>query len=132
VDDAWMMGDRVLVAAMFADEPGRSLTMPPGDWHNFWTGEVVKGGTKLTFAASEKNLPVFVKAGSVLPLAAVTNSTTDADSKKLEVKVFGDGSLPFELHAPDGAVLMLAWDAAAKAGKVEQAGGSAYRVKGWN
>src|SRR5438874_792801 len=43
VDDAFMVGDRMLVAPLFAGEPGRDIVLPPGRWHDFWTGRAING-----------------------------------------------------------------------------------------
>jgi alpha-D-xyloside xylohydrolase len=133
IDDAWMIGDRMLVAPLFAGEPaGRSLLLPPGDWHNFWTGERIAAGTKLQIVATEKNIPVFIKSGAVLPLAAITNSTADPESRKIKVRVFGDGQMTFELHTAEGHSLSLKWNAASKVGEVKQSGPAPYSVTGWS
>jgi alpha-D-xyloside xylohydrolase len=100
VDDAWMVGDRMLVVPLFAGEPGRTVVLPPGDWHDYWTGELHHGGAKLQIAASQRAIPVFVKTGSVVPVATITNSTADKASRDLTVRVFGDGRLPFVIPGP--------------------------------
>ncbi|MDE3103728.1 MAG: glycoside hydrolase family 31 protein [Acidobacteriota bacterium] len=131
VDDAWMVGDRMLVAPLFAGEPaGRSLTLPPGTWHDLWTGVAHAGGTTLDLPAETRNIPVFVKSDCVLPLAATTNSTADAARRALTVRVFGSGSLPFVLHTSTGA-LTLRWNAAQQRGSVEQRGDAEYHVVAW-
>ncbi|SNT35688.1 alpha-D-xyloside xylohydrolase [Granulicella rosea] len=129
IDDAWMVGDRMLVAPLFAGETsGRTLMLPPGTWHDFWTGTVMHGGTKVQIASSFEKIPVYVKAGSVMPLAAVTNSTADPHRRQLTVQVFGDGSLPFEMAGS----LKLSWDQAAKKGSLMQSGSEAYTVASWS
>jgi alpha-D-xyloside xylohydrolase len=130
-DDAWMVGDRMLVAPLFAGEPSRHLTLPPGQWHNFWTGEVVTGSIPIDIKADTQNIPVFVMGGSVLPLASITNSTTDPESRHLEVRVFGDGHLPFSLLTPEGDSLQLMWNAATRAGTVKQQGNKHYKISLW-
>lgn len=129
VDEVWMVGDRMLVAPLFAGEAGRKLTLPPGAWHNFWTGEVVKGGIEIYIPAETKEIPVYVKAGSVIPLAAVTNSTADKTSRELRVKIFGDGSLPFELKTAE-THLLLSWSSEG-IGTVQQSGNDRFTVLGW-
>jgi alpha-D-xyloside xylohydrolase len=131
IDDEWMVGDRMLVAPLFANEPGRKVTLPAGGWHDFWTGKAVAGNT-LDVPASTEKIPVFVKAGSVVPMAQVTGSTAEADSHNLTVQVYGDGSLPFSIKTPKGETLDLKWDASKKAGTLAQAGGAVpYKVTGW-
>jgi len=129
VDDEWMVGDRMLVAPLFAGEPGRKVTLPAGVWHDFWTGAKVDGNTVDVTAATEK-IPVYVKEGSVIPMAQVTGSTGEPESHQLTVQVYGDGSLPFTMATPKGETLELTWDAGKKAGTVKAAGGT-YKIAGW-
>lgn len=131
VDDAWMMGDRLLVAPLIAGEPeGRRLTLPPGAWYDFWTGELHVGGASLTFAASNRNIPVFVKSGAVLPLAPVTGSTAEPACRSLEVRIFGDGDLPFQLQASTGNV-EIAWNKSQRTGSIRVTGEERYDVARW-
>jgi alpha-D-xyloside xylohydrolase len=130
-DDAWMVGDRMLIAPLFAGEPGRRLTLPPGVWHNFWTGDPVAGDSAIDIPAATKNIPVFVKDGSVLPLATITNSTADPASRILEVRIFGDGHLPFSLFTHEGDSLQLDWNVVTRVGTVKQQGSNPYAITRW-
>ena len=130
VDDEWMVGDRMLVAPLFAGEPGRTVQLPPGEWHDFWTGKRVDGAS-VQVLASEPRIPVYVKSGSVIPLATIANSTSAPASRELEVHIFGDGKLAFGWDTPEYGTLQLAWDAAAQKGSVQQSGAAAYRVLKW-
>ena len=47
VDDQYMIGDRMMVAPLFAGEASRKVVMPQGAWHDFWSGEAVAGGTEI-------------------------------------------------------------------------------------
>src|SRR6266700_3396911 len=100
-DDAWMVGDRLLVAPLFAGElDGRKLILPPGQWFDLWSGKAVSGGTTISIPADTRNIPVFVKSGTILPIAPVTASSADPTRLNLEIGIFGDGSLPFLLETP--------------------------------
>ena len=129
-DDAWMVGDRMLVAPLFAGENGRKLVLPGGRWFNFWDGTLVEGGSVLEIAQSVKEIPVYVRDGSVIPMAAVTDSTADAERHQLEVLVFGDGHLPFT-SGGDGAGWRVSWDKNLGVGSMEQKGDKVYSVKAW-
>jgi len=129
-DDAWLIGDRMLVAPLFAGEPGRSLLLPPGEWYDFWSGERVVGGTRLQIPASHEQIPVFVKTGSILPLASIANTVHDAASRDLDVRVYGDGSLPFVWDAPAYGSICLTWHAANDTGSVVQKDAK-YSIKRW-
>ncbi len=93
IDDQFMVGDRMMVAPLFYGEASRTVILPSGDWHDFWTGKAISGGTTLAFKADERNIPVFVKAGSVFPLAPVTASTAELESSNVVAHVFGNGAL---------------------------------------
>ena len=132
VDDAYLVGDRLLVAPLFAGEPERAITLPKGDWHDLWTGAPVSGSRKFTVPGDTRNIPVFVKSGSVLPWASVAQHTGAEEARQLEVRVYGDGSLSWS--APESAGgLRLHWDPSAKRGTVEQKGGRGplFQVKQW-
>jgi alpha-D-xyloside xylohydrolase len=129
-DDAWVVGDRLLVAPLFAGETSRSFTLPPGLWHEFWTGNTVKGGVTVELTRDTRNIPVFVKSGAVLPLATVTNSTSDVESRELQIRIFGDGSLPFLCETSTGK-LQITWNAISGSGSVKQEGNDRYSISSW-
>ncbi len=132
VDDQYMIGDRMLVAPLFAGEPERAVILPKGTWHDFWTGKAVAGGSSITVPGSRERIPVFVKAGSILPLASVSSSTSSPKSRMLTVRVYGDGSLPWRLDGKEHQVA-LSWNSVSKTGKVEQkaASGGDYTIATW-
>lgn len=69
IDDCYLVGDALLVAPVL--EPGaieREVYIPAGVWYDFWTNEAYEGGRKITVLAPLERLPLFVKAGAVLPL----------------------------------------------------------------
>lgn len=105
VDDEYMVGDRMLVAPLFAGEEHRKVVLPKGKWHNFWTGEPVEGGRSYTVASTEENIPVFVKSGSIVPLGGVASTTRDPATRALTIAVFGDGALTWRLEGSSGLEL---------------------------
>jgi alpha-D-xyloside xylohydrolase len=125
IDDEYLIGDRMLVAPLFAGEAERRIVLPAGAWHDFWTGDPV--AKTLTITASRRNIPVFVRAGSVLPLAEVGLHTGSPEARQLTVHIYGDGSLPFHLNAPE-VHLTLSWNGN---GQISQTGPKPYNVIAW-
>jgi alpha-D-xyloside xylohydrolase len=125
VDDQYMMGDRMMVAPLFAGELGRKIVFPEGDWHNFWTGEKITGGTELSVAATAEHIPVYVKSGSIVPWADVGLHVGAPETHRITGRVYGDGSLLFTLEA-EQATLRLSW-----ANGKGSAVGSDYDVYQW-
>jgi alpha-D-xyloside xylohydrolase len=153
VDDEYIMGDGLLVAPVIvagakdsrrgespppvAADGGttRSVYLPPGEWQDFWTGERHGGGQKIEVAVPLERIPLFVKAGTVLPLAEPTLYTDDPNGWKLTVLVYGNGKRGATLFEDDGAVpaslneVRISWDAARKTGNVS--GASRYEAEKW-
>lgn len=128
VDDAYLVGDRMLVAPLFAGENERKVTLPKGKWHDFWTGSAIAGGQTLSIPASAEKIPVYVKSGSVFPLAGIGASTDSPEASVWTALVFGDGSQPWSLGGQDGPILR--WDSKSKRGTFD-AKGSHHRVSAW-
>jgi alpha-D-xyloside xylohydrolase len=129
-DDQFMVGDRMMVAPLFDKEPSRKVVLPQGEWHDFWTGTPVAGGQTIEVPSTYKHIPVYIKTGSVLPVAGISTSTSDPAARRLVVRIFGDGTLPFTIASAQQSELRLSWHEGK--GSVE-AGGSArlYTVEAW-
>ena len=115
--EGWfMVGDRLLVApARYLESTApQTLELPPGEWFDYWTGERMEmtdseqpsqGGVRLTRClvreASLDHLPVFVRAGSIIPRQPLTRSTAQQPKGPLELHLYPD---------EHGAVGELYWD----------------------
>lgn len=127
IDDQYMVGDRMMVAPLFAGEPQRKIVIPQGEWHNFWTGQRIQGGTEFFVPASTDRIPVYVKAGSIIPWADVGLHAGAPQTRRITARVYGDGSLPFTF-AGGNNTLRLTWKDGS--GAVEGAGDK-YQVYKW-
>lgn len=107
VDDQYLIGDRMMVAPLFAGEPSRKVVMLDGEWHDFWTGEKINGA-EFTVSSSRERIPVYVKSGSIVPWADVGMYAGAPETRRITARVYGDGSLPFELKS-EKAVARLSW-----------------------
>ncbi|AQQ09813.1 Alpha-xylosidase [Sedimentisphaera cyanobacteriorum] len=68
----YLIGDNILFAPVYEpmkDSPKRSLWLPPGEWINAFTGEVLEGGKTVSAELNLETVPLFVRSGSVIPLA---------------------------------------------------------------
>jgi len=131
VDDQYMIGDRMLVAPLFAGESERKITFPEGKWCDFWTGKVVRDKT-ISAPATTERIPVFVRSGSIVPLAQIGPHAGSSESTTLTVRVYGDGSLSWQGGGVAGIGLTLTWDEKTQKGSVRRNGQRArYTVAGW-
>jgi alpha-D-xyloside xylohydrolase len=126
VDDQYMVGDRMMVSPSFAGEASRKVVLPEGNWHDFWTGEALKGGGEVVVLATTEKIPVYVKSGSLVPWADVGQHTGTAVTRRLTVRVYGDGSISYVFSNGKDSV-RLSWNN----GKGSVDGETDYDVYAW-
>jgi alpha-glucosidase len=69
VDDAFLLGENLLVAPIFEESASsRNLILPKGTWFNFWDDTLLEGPEKVELDVSLERIPLFVSAGCVLPM----------------------------------------------------------------
>lgn len=102
IDNQWMIGESLMTAPVFAGKSEREIYLPDGEWFDFWTGQKYVGPQKITMLVPLDIIPLFVKSGTILPLAKPTAHTGDPESFKLEVRIYGPGNLPATLIEDDG------------------------------
>ena len=100
----YMFGPALLVAPV--TEQGsitRQVYLPAGsDWYNYWTNERLHGGQTITAAAPIDIIPIFVKAGSILPLGVPVESTQEKQALQ-SINVYPGADATFTLYNDDGA-----------------------------
>ena len=101
--DEYMFGPAFLVAPV--TEQGmesREVYLPAGsDWYNYWTNAKFSGGQTITVAAPIDIIPLFVRAGSIIPLGVDIPNTATAQALK-EVRVYPGRDAEFALYDDDG------------------------------
>jgi len=101
--DEYMFGPAFLVAPVTEQgATSREVYLPAGaDWYNYWTNEHVKGGQTITVQAPIDTIPLFVRAGSIVPLGAAVESTHQAQAIA-KVRVYPGADASFTLFSDDG------------------------------
>jgi len=133
--DEYMFGPAFLVAPI-TDQGStrREVYLPAGaDWYNYWTNERVHGGQTITVQAPVDTIPLFVRAGSIVPLGAPVESTHEQQAIA-KVRVYPGADASFTLFTDDGktyayesgagSVTHLRWDDAAQ--KLTHEGAAAW------
>jgi alpha-glucosidase len=102
-----MVGSRILVApsSYLEDTVPYALHLPPGTWYDYWTGDQVQSAKPagpvdleqrdkviaqkpLMVTPRLDQLPVYVRGGSILPIAPLTQSTSETPNGPLTLRVF--------------------------------------------
>ncbi|MGC1302677.1 MAG: TIM-barrel domain-containing protein [Caulobacteraceae bacterium] len=86
--DQYLYGRDLLVAPVVErGAASRSLYLPEGVWYDFWTHEKLEGGREIARPVGLEDLPLYVRAGAVIPLGPVVQHTGEASGEPLELWV---------------------------------------------
>ena len=102
LDLQYLMGDDVLVAPLTAEETERSVYLPAGTWYSFWDQTPYEGGRHYTIAPPLEQIPLFIKAGTTLPLALSIEHQKDGYDIPLAVTFYGPTCRDAVLFEDDG------------------------------
>ncbi len=94
-----MLGPDFLVAPMFKPLGSREIYLPAGGWFDYWTDRQFDGARWITYNAELETLPLFVRAGAVLPMGPDLQYSNERswDPLSFEVYIGGDGLTKMEL-----------------------------------
>jgi alpha-D-xyloside xylohydrolase len=104
IGDQYMWGRAIMVNPV--TQPGatsRKVYLPAGqDWYDFWTGKRLPGGATIDAPAPIDTMPLYVKAGSIVPLGPVVNYTREKSAAPLELRIYRGKDASFTLYADEG------------------------------
>jgi alpha-D-xyloside xylohydrolase len=125
IGDEYMFGPALLVAPVTQQgATSRTVYLPADtDWYNFWTRECIRGGQWVRVDAPIETLPLFVRAGSILPLGDSIENTNEVQ-RLAKIRIYAGADANFTLYQDDGntyayengetTITKLHWDNAAK------------------
>jgi hypothetical protein len=106
VNDEFLWGENMLIApVLFSGQTSRNVLFPSGKWLNYWTNQSYQGNSASNVSAPLDKMPVFIKAGSFIPLVPPYNNTSKYNTDTLIVKYYPDDSNPstsFTMYDDDG------------------------------
>ena len=102
LDDSYLVGDDVLVAPVLHPETlRRQVYLPQGEWIDYHSNQPYQGGTSYLIDAPLDRIPLFVRAGSVIPLWDVKQSLSQLSPTTLTLRIY-PGNLSSSLYEDDG------------------------------
>ena len=102
LEDEWLVGDRLLAAPVMAPGGLRNVYLPAGGWYDFNTNAPVAGGKTFPVQVPLDTIPAYIRAGTILPLGPVLQSTSLGREDPLEVRVYPGKDASFTLYEDDG------------------------------
>jgi alpha-glucosidase len=99
----FMFGDAFLVAPKLREGPDPvHVTLPAGDWFDFWSGKPLKGGRELEVNATLDVLPLYVRAGSIIPEQPLIQHVGETPQGPLRLHIFPGAGCHGSIYADDG------------------------------
>jgi alpha-D-xyloside xylohydrolase len=124
IGDEFLFGPAILVNPV--TEPGgatRRLYLPNAEWYDFWTGATTQGGRTLDAPSPIDRMPLYVRAGSILPLGPEVEYAAEKSADPIELRVYRGASGYFTLYEDENdtynyekgtyATISFSWDEAA-------------------
>jgi alpha-D-xyloside xylohydrolase len=99
VGDQFMYGPAFLVNPV--TEPGateRRIYLPQAQWYDFWTGASINGGKFINTPAPVERMPLFVRAGSIIPLGPEEEYSEQKPADPIELRVYPGADGHFTLY----------------------------------
>ena len=124
--DEYLFGPSLLVCPVTTKgATSRPIYLPQSPaWTDFWTGQRLKGGQTLTAPAPLDTLPLFVRAGSILPLGPLLQYTSEKPADPIELRVYPGADGACTLYEDEGinynyekgryATIPLTWNEASR------------------
>jgi alpha-glucosidase/alpha-D-xyloside xylohydrolase len=101
--DEYLWGRDILVAPVVEKGASeRKLYLPRGAWHDFWTGERLEGGREITRKVDLETIPLYVRAGAVVPMGPVKQYTGEKVDEPLTMQVYPGANGGFLLYEDAG------------------------------
>jgi len=101
--DEYLWGRDILVAPVVEKgATSRRVYLPRGAWHDFWTNDRVEGGREVDRAVDLATMPLFVRAGAIVPLGPVKQYTGERVDEPTTLRIYPGADGTFLLYDDDG------------------------------
>lgn len=88
-NDEFVFGNQILVCPILEPNAvGRRMYIPRGEWYNYWTNELFVGGREIWIDTKFDEIPVFVKAGAIIPKYPVQQYVGEIEFDELTLDVY--------------------------------------------
>jgi len=99
----YLFGDNLLVCPVSCTQNAAKVYLPVGHWYRLGCDASFEGGSEITVDAPLDDLPVFVRAGAIIPMQSVVQFTDQKPDSRLEVHVYsGKSGSTFRYYEDDG------------------------------
>ena len=99
----YLWGRDLLIAPVFKKGAAtRDVYLPQGDWYDWWTNGKKSGGKNITKQVDLSIMPIYVRAGAIIPFDPVRQYTGEAIAAPTTLKIYSGADGDFTLYEDDG------------------------------
>jgi alpha-glucosidase (family GH31 glycosyl hydrolase) len=103
IGDEFLWGRDLLIAPVYAKgAASRDVYLPNGDWYDWWTHERTSGGKRVTRGVDLSTMPIYVRAGSIIPMDPIRQYTGENVSEPTSLQVSRGADGQYTLYDDDG------------------------------
>jgi alpha-glucosidase/alpha-D-xyloside xylohydrolase len=102
--DEYLWGRDILVAPVIEKgAASRALYLPQGTWYDFWSGSAIAGGDEITRPVDLETIPLYVRAGAIIPTCPVKQHTEPTLNGPLTLTVHPGADGAAVIYEDDGS-----------------------------
>lgn len=102
ISDEYMIGESILAAPLVGESSTRKVYLPKGGWYDFNTNKKYEGGKEYLVNTGLDQIPIFIKEGSLLPLAKPVEFVSVKTKFNITCRVYGNNPAHTTLFEDDG------------------------------
>jgi alpha-D-xyloside xylohydrolase len=105
IGDQYLFGPSLLVCPVTKPQArSRPVYLPavPGGWYDFWKGAAVTGGQTIEAPAPYEAIPLYVRAGAILPFGPDEQFATEKPADPITLRIYAGADGAFKLYEDDG------------------------------
>ena len=103
IADQFLLGASILVAPVLNyQQLNRAVYLPKTVWHHFWSGDVFQGGDVVNIASPIDEIPLLVRAGSIVLMGPFLQYSQELPFDPLEIRIYPGMDAYAELYEDDG------------------------------
>ncbi|MDP4210565.1 MAG: glycoside hydrolase family 31 protein [Bacteroidota bacterium] len=105
ISDQFLLGPALMACPVYTYKArNRDVYFPAGtNWYDFYSGKLMSGGHNATVDAPLERIPLFVPAGTILPIGPVMQYSSEKKAKDLEIRVYAGKDGKFSLYEDEGS-----------------------------
>ena len=103
LSDQWLLGPALMPCPVYEYKArSREVYFPEGLWYDFYTGEPIPGAERRTVEAPYERMPLYVRAGSIVPVGPAMEWSDQKPADNLLLLVYAGADAHFTLYEDDG------------------------------